>query len=212
MKTNTYYSTILLFIVIGFGLSSCKKDDDKNGNNTGNSGVSMKIDGVQWGTTVNNLFTEADENQSLGEHYRVLVGGQRIDVEGSEDDVSSLNLYILIPKSKFNNPKGTYQIRGESETNNQATALFTPGTSTSQTWYISNNPENPEVPVGTVEITDFETGIQTVAGQSTGVEGYTKLAGKFTMTLYPVESEPGPSIKITDGKFNLKSGIGFDFQ
>lgn len=201
----------ILFIVASLSLClfSCSKDDDSNGPKI-DSGLSMKVDGKPWGTTINTLFTEEHESSDFGEYYIVTIGGQSIDVKDSEEDVSSFHMYIAIPKSKFKNPKGTYSVRKESEISFvQATASFVVSTSTHQLYYASYNPDLPEGTVGTVEITGFETGIQTVVGHSTGTEGYTRLSGTFKMDLFSNEVAP---VKITEGKFNLKSGIGFDFR
>lgn len=199
----------LLFICLGF--AACGKDDIGK-KQVGDSSLSMKINGEHWGTTINTLFTEAHESSELGEYFLVLVGGQRIGVDDSEDDVSAFNMYIAIPRSKFNNPKGSYSIMKESEAKvGQATAHFTVNTGSGQTWYASYHPASPTQAGGTVEITGFEIGEQRVLGQPTGVEGYTKLSGTFRMDLYAVQENPGAPLKVTEGKFNLKSGMGFDF-
>lgn len=199
----------LLFICLGF--AACGKDDIGK-KQDGDSSLSMKINGEHWGTTINTLFTEAHGSSELGEYFLVLVGGQRIGVDDSEDDVSAFNMYIAIPRSKFNNPKGSYPIMKESEAKvGQATAHFTVNTGSGQTWYASYHPASPTQAGGTVEITGFEIGEQRVLGQPTGVEGYTKLSGTFRMDLYAVQENPGAPLKVTEGKFNLKSGMGFDF-
>lgn len=204
-----YFSILFLTLAIGFGFLGCSKDDTGKDANV-KSSLTMKVDGKPWGTTINNLFTEEHESSEFGEYYVVLVGGQSLDVEDSEEDVSSFNMYIAIPKSRFKNPKGTYTVRKESEIGfGEVSASFVVSTSEHQLYYASYNPELPTETVGTVEITGFETGIQTVVGHSTGTEGYTKLSGTFKMDLYSGEVPP---VKITEGKFNLKSGIGFDFR
>lgn len=206
-----FYTTFFLAIVLGAGFLACSKDNEGEKQNE-NAGITMKVDGEAWGTTINNLFTEEHEYEG-DDYYLVLVGGQRITPGGGDDDVSSLNMYIAIPKSRLNNPKGTYAILKESEANiGQATASYIVSTETGQTWYASYNPANPTQAVGTVEITGFEAGEQTVVGHKTGKMGYTKLSGTFRMEVYPIQENGGPVAKITEGKFNLKSGLGFDFK
>ncbi len=212
MKKNNYFTLIVLLLIASLSFSACSKDKDDDNDLSGQSGLSMKVNGAAWGTTINTLFTEPEENSQLGEYYVVLVGGQRIDVEGSEDDVSSFNMYIVIPKSKFSNPKGTYHVYvAEGAMPGAATASYTKSTSEGTASYESANPADYTQSVGSVQITDFEIGEQTIVGQPTGVEGYTKLSGTFQMDVYPVQETPGPALKITEGKFSLKSGIGFDF-
>lgn len=212
MNRYKYITPLVLLLLACLGFAACSKDDNGK-KQEDDPGLSMKINGEAWGTTINTLFTEERESSERGEYYVILVGGQRIDVEGSEDDVSSFHLYIVIPKSKFSNPKGTYAIMKESETKvGQATANYTVSTGAGQTWYASYNPVTSAQTVGTAEITDFEIGEQKMVGQPTGVEGYTKLSGTFKLDLYAVQENLGPALKVTDGKFNLKSGIGFDFK
>lgn len=162
---------------------------------------------------LNTLFTEAHGDSQLGEYFRVFVGGQRIGLEGSEDDLSAFSTYITIPKSAFNNPKGSYAIVKESEAKTgQATASYTGGKGSGQTSYASYHPTSPTQSAGAVEITDFEIGEQRVLGQPTGVEGYTKLSGTFQMNLYAVKESLGAPLKVTEGKFNLRSGRGLIFK
>lgn len=211
MNKYNYITKWLPLLLICVGFAACGKDDISK-KQEADPGLSMNINGESWGTTINTLFTEAHESSELGEYYLVLVGGQRIDAADSEDDVSAFNMYIAIPKSKFNNPKGSYAIMKESEAKmGQATANYTVNTGSGQTWYASYHPASPSQPSGTVEITSFEIGEQRVLGQPTGVAGYTKLSGTFQLDLYAVQENPGAPLKVTEGKFNLKSGMGFDF-
>lgn len=201
----------LLMIMLGLGLSSCGKDSDDLDPNLSDAALSMKINGQSWGSTVHTLFTDELEHEQIGEYFHVMVAGQRLNTSGSEEDVNGLHLYIIVPKSKFNNPKGTYKLMMEKEIRaGDAGALFTDATASGQKYYVSYDPNNHTQSVGSVTITDFEIGIQTVAGQSTDKEGYTKLAGNFQMTLYSLDGD-GETLKITDGKFNMNVGIGVDF-
>lgn len=209
---NHYKNIVSIFTVllIAFSISSCSKDDsgDDFTNPTGNAGISMKIDGVPWSANISNLFTEEHEDSEIGEYYLVLVGGQNLNFE-VEGDVTAIGIHIIVPKSKFNNPKGIYTIVKESEAGlNQAVGSFSQSINETTIYYTSSNPLNPEQSVGTIEITDFEVGEQTIMGQATGEIGYTKLSGNFKLDVYPVINTDLPSVKITEGKFNLKSGIG----
>lgn len=207
------YMRLLLILMISISVSACSKNNNADEIGlTDNTGITMKVDGETWGTTINNLFTEEHEYEG-DDYYLVLVGGQRITPGGGEDDVSALNMHIAIPKSRLNSPKGTYPLLKDSEANiGQATASYIVSTEAGQTWYASYNPANPTQAVGTVEITGFEVGEQIVAGHKTGKMGYTKLSGTFKMDVYPIQENEASVVKISEGKFNLKSAIGFDFK
>ncbi|ERJ60683.1 hypothetical protein [Sphingobacterium paucimobilis] len=206
-----FYTAFFLAIVLGVGFSACSKNSE-DAEQSENASLTMKVDGEIWGTTINNLFTEEHEYEGT-EYYLVLVGGQRIAPGGGEDDVSSISMHIAIPKSRLNNPKGTYQLLKDSEANiGQATASYIVSTEIGQTWYASYDPGNPTQAVGTVEITGFEVGEQKMVGYPTGNPGYTRLSGTFKMNVYPIQENGGSAVKITEGKFNLKSGLGFDFK
>lgn len=213
MKTNKYYVLLLLLLAVCLGTIGCSKDKDSAEPLTGKASLTMKVDEKDWGATITTFFTEEDSNSELGDFYRVLVGGQYSSLQGDNSDVSGITMYIAVPKSKFNNPKGTYAVMKESEAQvGQATALYVVSTDADeQAWYTSYNPTAPTEAVGTIEITDFEIGDQIVAGQSSGIQGYTNLSGTFKMDMYPTEGSPGSVLKITEGKFNMKSAIGFDF-
>ncbi|MBL1407845.1 hypothetical protein [Sphingobacterium faecale] len=206
-----FYITFFSAIVLGVGFSACSKDNEGE-EQSENASLTMKVDGEIWATTINNLFTEEHEYEGT-EYYLVLVGGQRITPSGGEDDVSSISMHIAIPKSRLNSPKGTYPLLKDAEANiGQATASYIVSSEIGQTWYASYDPANPTQAVGTVEITGFEVGEQRVVGYPTGKQGYTKLSGTFKMNVYPIEENRGSVAKITEGKFNLKSGLGFDFK
>lgn len=213
-KKNKYkwMSLCLIALALIFITAGCSKDKDGDDDVPEKSSISMKVNETAWGTTINTLFTESDSHSEYGEFYRVLVGGQHIDSEGGEEGVTALNMYIFIPKSKFSNPKGTYRFMKEQEARlGDATAVFTDAGAQANIWYASYDPGNSTQSVGSLEITDFEIGQQIVVGQQSGIEGYTKLSGTFKLDMYPIQADPGPTLKITEGKFNLRSGIGFDF-
>lgn len=213
MKTKHYIIPLLLSVVLFVSLSSCSKDEDDNGL-SGNSGMTMKVDGTEWKSAMTTLFAEEHETSGMGEYRLVYIGGSRIIEKNSatEDDlVESLGLYINIPASKFRAPKGTYPIIVKETELSHAWGIFSSSTDIRDaTLYVSGDPEDQDKRVGTLEITAFEIGNQSVFGQGTQVEGYTKLSGNFQLEVYPMVGT-GSKLKLTEGKFNLTSGIGIDF-
>ncbi len=210
MKTtkNNYKLICLYLMVFAFvGLSACSKDSGTA--KAKKSGISMKVNGEPWSSAMTTLFTEEHENDENQKYYLVSMMGTRIIEKNStteDDGAESITLYIAIPASKFQNPKGVYPIVWQPEAAiNEATAVF--GTSTdirdATTYAPATSGQS-----GTIEISGFEIGQQQVMGHPTGTEGYVKLSGVFKMDLSPLErTGNGGSLKITDGQFNLAGGM-----
>lgn len=202
---------IIAFVVVVF--TSCSKVDDVK-DLIGSSGMSMKVDGANWKSSMTTLFTEEHETSDMGEYYLVYISGSRIIEKNSatEDDLAeSMGLYINIPASKFRNPKGTYPIIIKETEVSHAWGVF--GSSTDirdATTYVSGDPQDRDKAVGMLEITGFEIGSQSVLGQGTNTEGYTKLSGNFQLEVYPMVGT-GSKLKITEGKFNLSGAISIDW-
>lgn len=208
MKKNTYFIPIVLFFLTSLTFS-CKKDDS-GGRQEVNSGFTMKINGEPWGAYLTTLLTEEHDDSTYGKYYYGMISGTW--ARGDDDDdaaAEAMGLYALIPADKFRNPKGIYTIRQQEL--GKAWALFSTSTDIRDaTTYASVDPGNSGRDLGTLEITNFEIGTQSVLGQSTGTEGYTRLSGKFQVELFPVEDHAG-KLNITEGKFDLTSGMGFNF-
>src|SRR5690606_8319156 len=134
-------------------------------------------------------------------YYYVSILGMSI-ISDKEDDVESQGFYITIPAGKFRNPKGKYQVIPTEVKVDHAWAVFSKASGVN---YLSGNPANPTTSVGTIEITGFEIGQQTVMGFPSGQEGYIKLSGNFHFKLQNINGNE--MINITDGKFNLKGAL-----
>lgn len=208
MKTTKCFILIAFLLTACFGLTSCKKDNN-NPLDQGGKSFTMKVDGVPWSAQITTLFTEQhDEGQPGGGYYAVMLNGT---LTVNEEHAESLALYVSIPASKFQNPKGKYDIKGNE--NGEAWAVFsTAADIRNATTYSSLDINSgPGKTVGTLEITGFEVGDQSVLGQPTGKVGYKKLSGKFQLDLYPVDGASA-KLNVTEGKFNLSNGLGFDFK
>ena len=206
MKKKTHFIPIVILLLATLTFS-CKKDDG-GGKEEVNSGFTMKINGEPWGAYLTTLFTDEHEDDTYGKHYSVLINGTWSS--GDEDALTeAMGIYVLIPADKFRNPKGTYTIRQQEL--GKAWAIFSTSTDIRDaTTYASVDPNNSERNLGTLEITGFEVGVQGVLGQNTGKEGYTRLSGKFQMEMFPLAENAG-KLTMTEGKFDLTSGIGFNF-
>lgn len=210
---NTYRVLFVCFIaIVVTNLLSCSKDkvevDDDSKNK---SGITMKVNGESWESSITTLLSEEQEKDELGEYHFVTVMGSRVINKNSstEDDLAeSITMFIAIPVSKFKNPKGTYPVVWESSAKlNQSTAIFASASTVldADTYVPSQQGQS-----GMVEITGFEIGDQKVMGHPTGTQGYIKLSGTFSMNLKPLyDGEKGKPVKITEGKFNLSGGLGF---
>lgn len=197
-------SHLLLGLFLLITVASCSDDDKDSNPFSGGNSFSMKIDGNHWSSSINTLFTE-DMSNANGEYYFVTIGGVITD-ESDDPTTESLQIYIAIPASKMNNPTGVYPLMQESDMElGQANASYTKSDMNSYEFYTAT----PNT-VGSIEITGFEIGEQTVMGQPTGQMGYTHLKGTFNMELASV-ADPSVVLNITDGQFNLSSGLGFDF-
>lgn len=215
MKNNYYILPVLLLAFTFMIFTSCSKsDDDINPIAASNAKLSMKVDGEAWTAVMTTLFTEEHETSELGKYYLVYMNGSRIIEKNSqtEDDlVETIGFYINIPANKFKNPKGTYPIILDETEMGHAWGVF--GSSTDlrdATTYISGNPDASEQSVGSLEITDFETGATHVLGHATGAEGYTKLTGNFKLDVFPMTGA-GSKLKITEGTFNLTDAISISW-
>ncbi len=194
---------MMAWVLVGtLSLSACSKDDDPTPEVSGDSMFTMKIDDQVWNATATAMWTQKDEDES-GEFYHVGIGAHRVDSRG-EDYAEVIQMYMVIPASDFQNPKGHYPISLRPVgMRDQATAVFA---SKEDTW-VSRQVADNTLAVGVVEITDFKIGEQNVAGQPAGTLGYTRLAGTFNVDLMSTNNPSGPTLKITGGKFNVHVGV-----
>lgn len=215
MKYLKYTHRLLFICFITIGVSnliSCSKDKVKADDDViSKAGITMKVNGENWESSMTTLLSEEQEKDEFGEYHFVSIVGSRVINKNSqtEDDMAeSVTMFIAIPASKFRNPKGTYPVVWESAAKlSQSTAIFASASTLldAETYVPAQKGQS-----GTVEITGFEIGDQKVMGHPTGTEGYTKLSGTFSMDLRPLNNvDSGKPLKITEGKFNLSGGLGF---
>lgn len=217
MLRNIYKksSAVILFLLMIFLLPSCSKNDnDALGDRLGKTSLKMKVNSEEWNSTMNLLVTEEQESGEQEKYRYVYISGQRIIKKNSsaaDDLVETIGLYINIPESKFNNPKGVYPIILKETKMGHAWSIF--GSSTDlrdTTTYVSGESKTPEQAVGNLEITDFKIGEQNIFGHSTGKLGYTQLSGNFYLDVYALDGTSS-SLKITEGKFNISDSFDLSF-
>lgn len=205
-KTLTIFNSISALLCSVFLIVGCTKDDDSKANDEQNYSISMKVNGKTWSSTTTTLYTESHYDSEKGDFYLVTIGGQQIDSKNNEE-MSALQLHVAIPKARLHNPKGTYPILAMSNVSvGDGTAVFNMG---NEKLYASYDPRDATKVVGTIAITSFKTGNQIISGEDNLGEGYTLLSGTFKVDMYSVERNSTEMLRITDGKFNLKLGIGF---
>src|SRR5690606_1580924 len=101
-----------LVILLLFTLASCSKDrpdgPDKLG---GNASITMDVDGKTWKAMYSYMLTTPPDED--GDDYIIGVVGSDVDLTKADDAPkhNGLNLFIAIPKSKFRNPVGVYDVR-----------------------------------------------------------------------------------------------------
>lgn len=202
IKSSKLFLAFFLFIFI----AACS-DDDNDASNPFSSGntFSMKIDGSHWVSNFSSLNTEKIEDFPGEDYYYVYIGGTIVQ-EVDELPTETIAIYLGIPESRFNNPMGSYSLTDNIDTElNHATAAYVYSNNDIYKAYVVT-----EQSTGSVEITGFEIGDQTIMGQPTGEIGYTKLSGKFNLELIAPD-DPSDKIIITDGQFNFTSNFDFGF-
>lgn len=208
-----YRFLFLCMLALGTGtlLSSCSKDKEPDDSLQQAGGLTMKVNGESWSSSMTTLLSEEKDKEEFGKYHLVSIMASRIIEKNSktEDDIAeSITLYVAIADSKFKNPKGTYPVVWESNSKvNQSSAVFgTASTLLDADTYVPSEQGQS----GTIEITGFEIGDQKVMGHPTGTQGYIKLSGTFNMDLKPLYGKGASKpLKITEGKFNLSGGLGF---
>lgn len=202
-------TTILLLIVT---TTSCKKENVPDPFDLSPGSMSMKVDGAPRESEIAFVLTIPEETS--GRYVVSITGFFAHPGTTSDDEVTdSFHIYMNLTAAQFRNPKGTYDmIAIENENDGQPVmyALYQVGTGTENAHQVYGMVDN-ENTKGKVTITDFEISdnITTIPGFPS-TTGYTKLQGTFDMKLMGATvAEHGTSVNITDGKFSVRSQIGW---
>lgn len=208
---NAYFFSSIFFLAIP--LLSCNENgssDDK----VVEKGISMKVNDVKWESMVGTYsmnFPEPDDEAK--DFIRVNLVGNNVDINNDASGNSQgLLMTFVIPKSKFNNPKGTYTIyseRTQLPIQECAVALYSESKDDKTITYSSTNEAGKAI--GIAHITHFKIG-KLPAWMDQSQEGYTELGGTFEMTLYGGTITSGTDVggpekaTIKEGQFNLTLG------
>ena len=193
-------------------IASCKKDNSNGMDFGSKSTVSMSVNDKAWKAKMAFLVAVPPE-ESDDDFYFVGISGAEVDVVSGDsfEDTEGLNIYIAIPKSKFRNPKGTYNFVSEESMNidYQAYAMFIQSSGQENIdMYVTVGSEGSQ---GTLKIDGFKIGkSKSIYGYTGEYETYTQLSGTFSMTLTQVITQEGQTpktLKITNGKFNVYDGL-----
>lgn len=213
MKSILYKLSAVLFVTCLLFFTSCKKDDNNDDFNFGSSEMSMTVDGKPWKATMALMMTVPPEENDE-DYYVVALVGSEVNVDEGDDikDNQGLTIYFAVPKAKFKSAGGTYNFTGIEEVNptNPAFAWFSSAVNSENSFYSTRSGGGSS---GSLTVTKFKTGKQSYLGISIGeYEGYTHLAGTFSMTLtehVTAEDATPRVIQITNGKFDVNSGLSF---
>lgn len=208
-STLKFTGTLLIVFLLIF--SSCKKDESPNLDFASGNEMTMTIEGKPWKATLTMLMTIPPE-ETEDEYYVVSLIGSEVDLDDGDDveNVKGLTIYFAVPKAKFNNPSGVYNFTDIEAVSPEfpAFALFT-GWDDEYSYFSTIGSEGS---IGSIKIDKFKTGKQSFMGVSVSEhEGYTHLAGSFSMTLTEYGNQEGKAprtIQITNGKLDMSSGIG----
>ncbi|MDX1326142.1 MAG: hypothetical protein R3299_00460 [Arenibacter sp.] len=197
-------------------LLSCSKDEDGNelGDLSGDSYISMKVNGKLWTSDlagVTAFYNEAKE-ENYGSFIVSLAGFkcEECDTETVlSEEVDTLNIVIAVTIDKYKNPKGTYMARSFNDINYHSKegsfVVFIKSNLEKELWdyYYSEDFTDKMNSKGNVLIKDFKTGTFGLNGEE--IKGYAYLSGAFEYEVYKDRRENGSLEKlvITEGKFQL---------
>lgn len=205
----------VLGVIALFGvvvIASCKKDNSNGLDFGSKSTMTMSVNDKAWKAKMAFLVAIPPE-ESDDDFYFVGISGAEVDVVSGDsyEDTEGLNIYIAIPKSKFRNPKGSYNFVSEEnmDIDHQAYAMFIHTYSEDGVdMYGTIGSEGSQ---GTLKIDGFKIGkSKPIYGYTGEYETYTQLSGTFSMTLTQATAEEGQTpktLKITNGKFNVSGGL-----
>ena len=214
LKTAFNFSVLALALCVSCGEKEDRELPIEDQNDAAAGVLKMKVNDADWSAKwAYTITTNFDEEDEYEDYFLVFVTGATAEYTADENPSGdALSFYIAIPKAKFNNPVGTYQLASldHMDEENPAAALFNKANGSQSTLYISMNKEGEGKPVGSISIEKFKVGQQRLLGQDLG-PGYVELAGSFTVnemvgfvdgSAAPVEG----TLKLTNGKFDVKNG------
>lgn len=212
LTTAFKFSALALALCISCGEKEDRELPIEDKNDVATGVLKMKVNEADWSAKWAYTITTASEEEE-DDYFLVFITGATSEYTAEEDPAGdALSFYIAIPKAKFNNPVGTYQLASMDymDENSPAAALFNKVSGSESILYISMDKEGEGKPVGSISIEKFKTGQQRILGQDLG-PGYLELSGSFTvneMVGFTSQSETPVegTLKLTNGKFDVKNG------
>ena len=212
LTTAFNFSALALALLVSCGEKEDRELPVEDKNDTAAGVLKMKVNDADWSAKwAYTITTPLDEEED--DYFLVFVTGATGEYQAEEDPTGdALSFYIAIPKEKFNNPVGTYQLASLDymDEDNPAAAIFNKVNGNESILYVSMDKEGEGKPIGSISIEKFKTGQQKILGQDLG-PGYLELSGSFTvneMVGFTGESETPVegTLKLTNGKFDVKNG------
>lgn len=205
LQINKYRIFSYLFSLALLINLSCSSDDNtiiEDNPISGETSFTMKIDGENWRADVAHVLTYGgpewweDEDEEL---YLVAISASKHeDTTDDSEVVETFTIHVFVDPSDFNNPRGVYTVPPTSTSGQAGTAAayYT----TSNTSFLSVDPENENRKVGEVAITSFEVGEQITLGI-----GYIDLTGTFEFEMFGGNTTTGEPLNTTvkEGSFSV---------
>lgn len=194
---------LLLFVTVG-----CSKDEGPNDNPFGeDKGVDVMVDGKLMNFRFTQVITNYDESvEDDRSDFQIIAVATSVELEDVEDGMgNSESLYVIfsLPMSKYNNPKGAYNIASEEFYTSGAEAAYVMlSRRVGNDFYIyhSSDGKDRSKVHGVVKITDFKTATH-ILGTGGGGEyrSYSYIRGDLESTLFLAygQEEEGQSIDRT---------------
>ena len=211
LKTTLNFSVLALALCFSCGDKEDRVPPIEDKDELAGGMLKMKVNDTDWSAKwAYTITTPLDEEED--DHFLVFVTGATGEYTSEEDpNGDALSFYIAIPKTKFNNPVGSYKMVSLDymDEENPAAAVFSKVNGNQSTVYVSMDKEGEGKPVGTISIEKFKIGQQKLLGQDLG-QGYLELSGSFTVNeMVGFDGGENPleeTLKLTNGKFDVKNG------
>lgn len=182
------FGLLLLFVTVG-----CSKDDGPNDNPFGDDkGVDVVVDGKVMNFRFTQVYSTYDDAVEDGDsNFEIIAIATSIeidDVEGAVGNSESLYVVFSLPLSKYNNPKGTYNIVGEdydSMGSDVAYVMLTKRVGNNFMVYHSSEGGNKNASHGIAKITDSKTTKHLFGGEDEDeYHGYSYIRGSLESKLF----------------------------
>src|SRR5690554_5590425 len=144
LKTTLNFSVLALALCFSCGDKEDRVPPIEDKDEVAGGVLKMKVNDADWSAKWAYTLTTDFDEEDVEDYFLVFVTGATGDYTVEEDPSGdALSFYIAIPKDKFNNPVGTYQL-GSLENMDEdlsAAAIFNKMNGNQSTLYISMDKE-----------------------------------------------------------------------